>query len=249
MPPRTWHPTARGRDQNYRRSLQKTMVSEDKTSMFPAWFGWHGKVFWEAIAELSRRYSPLGAFYRYGEVRIWFRCKYGLNSSGKKRSSKNSLHLHILEIPERRAICHVQIWAKLSVTNGGKHVYQTRIEVSCKFHGFFRHWMERESRAWRLQTRYGPNERIKSSRRGGKWRLLSKKGRGFVLPEFDGGGSAAATMVGCPWTARGEAPVVGRERTAKLRSSSSSIDVVKKVESRRWFGCTIRYDSPTSFEG
>lgn len=43
-----------------------------------------GGVFWEVIAELSGRYSPLGAFYRYGEVCIWFRCKYELNSREKR---------------------------------------------------------------------------------------------------------------------------------------------------------------------
>ena len=34
-----------------------------------------GEVIWEAIAKLSRRYSPLGAFYRYGDVCIRFRCR------------------------------------------------------------------------------------------------------------------------------------------------------------------------------
>jgi len=34
-----------------------------------------GEVFWEATAKLSRRYSLLGAFYRFGEVCIRFRCK------------------------------------------------------------------------------------------------------------------------------------------------------------------------------
>ena len=51
------------------------------------------------------------------------------------------------------------------------------------------------------------------------------------MPEIDEGGSAAATMVGYPWTARGEAPVAGSRANCKLRSSSSSIDVdVKKHE-------------------
>lgn len=34
-----------------------------------------GEVFWEAIAKLSRRYSLFGAFYRYGEDCIRFRCR------------------------------------------------------------------------------------------------------------------------------------------------------------------------------
>lgn len=51
------------------------------------------------------------------------------------------------------------------------------------------------------------------------------------MPEIDEGGSAAATMVGYPWTAGGEAPVAGSRANCKLRSSSSSIDVdVKKHE-------------------
>jgi hypothetical protein len=112
--------------------------------------------------------------------------------------------------------------------------------------------------------------RKKSSRRGGKWRLLSKKGRRFVLPpEIDGGGSAAATMVGYAWTARGgwERQWRGREPNHKVRSSSASTDVdVKKheqgaaahtpeVRSGRsrvgvgWVHNSTRYRTPTSFEG
>jgi hypothetical protein len=34
-----------------------------------------GEVFWEVIAKLSRRYSPFGALYRYGEDCIRFRCR------------------------------------------------------------------------------------------------------------------------------------------------------------------------------
>lgn len=39
------------------------------------------------------------------------------------------------------------------------------IQFVSRFHGFFRHWMERESRVWRLQTRYGSNEEKKFTER------------------------------------------------------------------------------------
>lgn len=105
------------------------------------------------------------------------------------------------------------------------------IQFVSRFHGFFRHWMERESRAWRLQTRYGPNEKKKVHGEVANGDFYPRKVEGLFLLEIDEGGSAAATMVGYPWTARGEAPVAGSRANCKLRSSSSSIDVdVKKHE-------------------
>ena len=82
------------------------------------------------------------------------------------------------------------------------------------------------------QTRYGPNEKKKGSRRGGKWRLLSKKGIRFVLPaEIDEGGSKAATMTGYAWTARGKAPVVG-SRAEPQAETVRCFDRCRRKETR-----------------
>ena len=110
--------------------------------------------------------------------------------------------------------------------------------------------------------------RKKSSRRGGKWSLLSKKGRRFVLPpEIDEGGSAAATMVGYAWTARGGAPVAGsraepqgeivkcfdrcrRKETRARGGRPHPGGEIGKVESRCGLGVhSTRCRTPTSFEG
>jgi len=45
------------------------------------------------------------------------------------------------------------------------------IQFVSRFHVFFRHWMERESRVWRLQTRYGFNEDMRKKKFTERWQM------------------------------------------------------------------------------
>jgi len=106
------------------------------------------------------------------------------------------------------------------------------IQFVSRFHGFFRHWMERESRAWRLQTRYGPNEKKKVHGEVANGDFCPRKVEGlFCLLRLM---RAAQRLL--PWLAthgqqEGRRRWRGREPNHKLRSSSASIDVdVKKHE-------------------
>ena len=129
-----------------------------------------------------------------------------------------------LEILERRAICHVQICTKLSDTNGGKKVYSICI---VDFMVSLDTGLKKESRANEVQF----NEK-KSPRRGGKWRLLTEKGRRFVC--VLGFMTAAATVVGWVWTARGggEAPPVAGSRAEPQAEIVKCFDRCRRKETR-----------------
>jgi len=74
--------------------------------------------------------------------------------------------------------------------------------------------------------------RKKSPRRGGKWRLLTEKGRRFVC--VLGFMTAAATVVGWVWTARGggEAPPVAGSRAEPQAEIVKCFDRCRRKETR-----------------
>jgi len=106
------------------------------------------------------------------------------------------------------------------------------IQFVSRFHGFFRHWMERESRAWRLQTRYGPNEKKKVHGEVANGDFCPRKVEGlFCLLRLMKAAQRLLPRLATHGQQEGKRPWRGREPNRKLRSSSASIDVdVKKHE-------------------